>query len=301
MKKSPRYGHIDYIRDGVVHGWAIDSLRGNNAASLFLFVDDRPVANFFCDIDRADLEDAGLRGSQAGFQIPVPEQYWDGEPHSVSIRFHSGEYVLFSDDKGRTAKSAILQMHMPVTMSGHVDGLTHGALRGWGVRQDHGSRVKADKNREDVAKALGCDLHCGFVFRPPTRFRDGQSYTFEFNFADTGDSLEGSPVSFAYPAQLSESRVARLHNVVEDMNMQLWRLRRELKDMTSQHVFTLADYDAWVRQYHAALRYRRRQTPWPANRPQPLVSILCPVYRPRLTDFVAAVESVLAQTYPTGS
>ncbi len=317
MKKNPRYGHVDYIKDGYVHGWAIDSLRGVNAASLFLFIDDKPVANFFCDIDRPDLEGAGLRGSQSGFRFPIPERYLDGEPYSVSIRFHSGEYLLFSDREGGMAKSAVLRMHAPVALTGFVDGLTYGALRGWAVRQDHGSkvkqggvdvlvlhdgievgRVKTDKHRADVAKALGCDPHCGFMFRPPARFRDGRPYTLEFNFASTGESLKNSPVSFAFPAHLSETRVARLHNVVEDMNTQLWRLRSELRDMMSQHVFLLSDYDSWVRQYHAALRYRRRQTPWPANRPQPLVSILCPVYRPRMTDFMAAVESVIAQTYP---
>ena len=317
MKKNPRYGHIDYIKDGYVHGWAIDSLRGNKAASLFLFVDDKPVANFFCDIDRSDLESAGLRSSQTGFRFPIPELYLGGEPHSVSIRFHSGEYLLFSDGEGGMAKSAVLRMYAPVTFSGFVDGLTHGALRGWAVRQEQGSevkhggvdvlvwhdgvevgRVKTDKHRADVAKALGCDPHCGFMLRPPARFRDGRSYTFEFRFAATGEPLEGSPVSFEYPAHLSDTRVARLHNVVEDMSTQLWRLKRELKDMMSERVFMLADYDPWVRQYHAALRYRRRQAPWPANRPQPLVSILCPVYRPRMSDFMAAVESVLAQTYP---
>ena len=317
MKKNSRYGHIDHIKEGYVHGWAIDSLRGNNAASLFLFLDGRPVGNFFCDINRPDLDSAGMRGNHAGFRFPIPEQYLDGEPHAVSIRFHSGEYLLFSDNEGGMVKSAVLRMHAPVSLSGVVDGLTHGALRGWAVRQDHGStvkqggvdvlvlhdgvevgRVKADKHRADVAKVLGCDPHCGFMFRPPARFRDGRSYTFEFHFAATGEALEGSPVSFEYPAHLSDTRVARLHNVVEDMSTQLWRLKRELKDMMSERVFMLADYDPWVRQYHAALRYRRRQTPWPANRPQPLVSILCPVYRPRMTDFVAAVESVLAQTYP---
>ena len=317
MKKNSRYGHIDYVKDGYIQGWGIDSFRGNNAASLFMFVDEKPVANFFCDIDRPDLESAGLRSSQTGFRFPIPEQYLDGESHTISIRFHSGEYLLFSDGEGGMAKSAVLRMHAPLALTGFVDGLIQGTLRGWAMRQDHGSaakhgsvdilvlhdgievgRVKADKHRADVAKALGCDSHCGFMFRPPARFCDGRSYTFEFNFAATGESLEGSPVSFAYPAHLSETRVARLHNVVEDMSTQLWQLRRELKGMMSQRVFTLEDYDPWVRQYHTALRYRRRQIPWPANRPQPLVSILCPVYRPRMTDFVAAVESVLAQTYP---
>ncbi len=316
MPKNPRYGHVDYIKDGYVNGWAIDSFRGESAASLFLFLDDGPVANFFCDIDRPDLESAGLRSGRSGFSFAIPEQYLDGEPHAISVRFHSGEYLLFSDRDGGMANSAVLCMHAPVGFRGFVDGLTHGALRGWAVRQDHGStlkqggvdvlvlhdgievgRVKTDKHRADVAKALGCDPHCGFMFRPPARFRDGRSYTFEFRFAGSGAQIEGSPVSFEYAGHLSDTRVARLHNVVEDMSTQLWRLKRELKDMMSERVFMLADYDPWARQYHAALRYRRRQAAWPMDQPQPLISILCPVYRPRLTDFQAAVRSVLGQTY----
>ncbi len=316
MQKNPRYGHVDYIKDGYVNGWAIDSFRGDNAASLFLFLDDGPVANFFCDVDRPDLESAGLRSSRSGFRFAIPERYLDGEPHAISIRFHSGEYLLFSDHEGGMANSAVLRMHAPIGFSGFVDGLTHGALRGWAVQQNYGStvkqggvdvlvlhdgvevgRVKTDKHRADVAKAIGCDPHCGFMFRPPARFRDGRSYTFDFRLAATGEQIEGSPVSFEYAAHLSDTRVARLHNVVEDMSTQLWRLKRELKDMMSERVFMLADYDPWARQYHAALRYRRRQTAWPRDRRQPLVSILCPVYRPRMTDFKAAVASVLEQTY----
>ena len=316
MKKNPRYGHIDYIRDGYICGWAIDTLRGDGAASLFLFVDDKPVANFFCDIDRLDLESAGLRSKASGFLFPIPERYLDGEPHALSIRFHSGEFLLFSDGEGGKAKSSVLQMHVPVALTGFVDGLTHGALRGWAMRQNHGStikqggvdilvlhdgievgRLKADRYRPDVAKALGCDVHCGFIFQPPARFRDGRPYTFAFHFADSNAPLECSPVSFEFPPHLSDTRVARLHNVVEDMTTQLFRMKRELRDLMSERVYLLADYDSWVHQYHAALHSRRRQAPWPANRPQPLISILCPVYQPRLTDFTSAVESILAQTY----
>jgi len=316
MQKNPRYGHVDLIKDGYISGWAIDAFRGDRPASLFLFIDDGPVANFFCDTDRADLESAGLRSSNSGFRFAIPEQYLNGEPHAVSIRFHSGEYLLFSDREGGIANSSILRMHPPVTLRGYVDGLKHGTLRGWAVRQDHGSAVKqggvdiavlhdgvevgrarGDKLRADVAKALGCDPNCGFAFRPPTRFRDGRSYTFEFRLAATGGQMEGSPVAFQYPSHQADTRVARLYSAMEDMSTQLWRMQHELKDMLSERVFTLADYDPWARQYQAALRHRRRQTPWPENRPQPLVSILCPVYRPRMGDFMAAIEAVLAQTY----
>lgn len=316
MQKNSRYGHVDYIKDGYINGWAIDALRGEGPASLFLFIDDRPVANFFCDSNRLDLESAGLRSGKAGFRFAIPESYLDDAVHTVSVRFHSGEYLQFSDHDGATAVSAIFRMDAPVGLTGFVDGLTHGSLRGWAVRQNHGGtvkrggvdvviscngievgRTKADKHRPDVAKVLGCDAHCGFVFRPPTRFRDGRSYCFEFRFAISGDRLQGSPMSFEYPSHQPDTRVARLYRTVEDMSTQLWRLQRELKEMLSEHLFTLADYDPWARQYHAALRHRRRQTPWPSNRPQPLLSILCPVYRPQIADFKAAIESVQKQTY----
>ena len=317
MKKNSRYGCIDHVKDGYIQGWAIDSLRGSNAASLFLFLDETPVANFFCDVDRPDLENAGLRGKQTGFRFALPERYLDGEPHAISVRFHSGEFLLFPDGRGGMAKSAVVTMHASVALTGVVDGYAQGVLRGWALRQGHGqqvkhggvdlrilhegvevARIKADKYRPDVAKALSCDAHCGFVFRPPMRFRDGKSYTLAFHFAISDKPLEGSPVTFECPAHLTDTRIARLHSVVEDMSTQLWRMKRELKDLLSERVFTLGDYDSWARQYHVALRHRRRQLPWPANRPQPLVSILCPVYRPRMSDFTAAVESVLAQTYP---
>jgi len=317
MQKNPRFGCVDYVENGYIKGWAIDLIRSESAASLFLIIDNAAIANFFCDANRPDLESAGLRGSKAGFRFAIPERYLNNEPHTISVRFHSGDYLLFSGDGGVMAASAVFKMCAPVGLTSFVDGLNQGTLRGWAVQQRHGSpikrggvdvvvlcdgievgRAKADRHRADVGKALGCDPHCGFMFRPPTRFRDGRPYRFEFRLAATGDPLEGSPVSFEYPAHTSDTRVARLYRTMEDMSTHLWRMQRDLKELLSERVFTLADYDPWARQYHAALRQRRRQSPWPANRARPLVSILCPVYRPRIADFTAAVQSVLAQTYP---
>jgi len=179
MQKNPRYGHVDLIKDGYISGWAIDAFRGDRPASLFLFIDDGPVANFFCDTDRADLESAGLRSSNSGFRFAIPEQYLNGEPHAVSIRFHSGEYLLFSDREGGIANSSILRMHPPVTLRGYVDGLKHGTLRGWAVRQDHGSAVKQGgvdiavlHDGVEVGRARGDKLRAdqGAWLRPELRF-----------------------------------------------------------------------------------------------------------------------------------
>jgi GT2 family glycosyltransferase len=60
------------------------------------------------------------------------------------------------------------------------------------------------------------------------------------------------------------------------------------------------NYDPWARQYQKALaaapsalspRLAARGSP-------PLVSIICPVYKPRLRDFMATVQSVMQQSYP---
>ena len=92
------------------------------------------------------------------------------------------------------------------------------------------------------------------------------------------------------------------------MSTQLWEMKRRLRSLLPQESFSLSEYDPWARKYYAALRLRVENKRQIANsnsnesgeptRPKdPLISVLCPVFRPRMSDFVAAVESVLRQTY----
>ena len=79
-------------------------------------------------------------------------------------------------------------------------------------------------------------------------------------------------------------------------------MRRELDRLLPTEGYHLDDYDRWARRYYERLRARvaagrqalREQGELP---PEPLISVLVPTYRPVLADFVAAVDSVIAQTY----
>ena len=80
------------------------------------------------------------------------------------------------------------------------------------------------------------------------------------------------------------------------------KVRRRITDLLSQPSYNITDYDQWARAYYPALRARVdaervNRSKSGITPPDPLVSILVPTYRPLMSDFVAAIESVIAQTY----
>lgn len=321
MLAKQQIGHVDTILDGVVSGWAIDGTGINHPTVLFVFIDRKPISNVLCSEDRPDITQAGYDGDRAGFRFRVPFEFLDDHPHEIAIRFPSGGFLHFSDDQGGVTDRGHFKMKPVIKVQGRVDGLVNGALTGWVVVSDprtgtlHGGanvvitcegievgRVKATRHRPDVGKSLSCDSHCGFSFAPPLRYRDGRQFTFSFKVASEDKELESSPFSFAFPTQAVTTRLAQLHSTIEAMSAYLWQLKRDMREMMTSHTYTLADYDHWARQYHKALRLRRQQaarirSEQITSELAPLVSIICPVYRPRLTDFRSAVESVIAQTY----
>lgn len=197
---------------------------------------------------------------------------------------------------------------------GNVDEVKGGTIRGWALLGNKHSasktggvvitvayqgrpigQIKADRYRPDVGKHLNCDPHCGFAFTPSPRYCNGRSFALSFHVEPQHFELQGSPFQFLSPSGELRSELAGMHNVVDELSRQLWRVQRDLKKLLSVNIITLDDYDSWARRYHSALRYRRSKLP--AHSASPLVSILCPVYRPRIPDFIAAVRSVIDQTY----
>jgi GT2 family glycosyltransferase len=308
-------GWIDHVANGVVEGWAIN--RGVDPAILFIFVDGKPVGDCVCSVDRPDLSGINMPGIKAGFSYRLPRAYLDGQPHEVSVRFQGGEHLSYRLSNGHlTTSIAFRAIPSDPVVQSCVDGLQRGAIRGWIVTEEPDTgrklgganivvtfnnvevaRVKADKNRPDVALALDCDPNCGFEFTPPVRFRDGHRYEFQFHKVPERLELGNSPLVFEYPSEALKTKLAEFSASIETISTELWRMKREMRRLLVSDVLGLADYDVWARQYQKALKETRRHVLRPADGPRPLVSIICPVYRPRLLDFVAAVDSVLAQTY----
>jgi GT2 family glycosyltransferase len=310
-------GHIDSIANGAITGWAVSSRIPKQTTVLFVFIDDRAVGNITCNMSRPDLASIDLPFERAGFSWKIPIEYLDGKRHKIAIRFASSAPLKFQDEAGKSHSAATFQMEVPNLVQGHVDGLSNGAIRGWAIRTDfvsdtrlsandivvthHGEeigRVKVNRFRADVAKALDCDPYCGFSFSPPARFRTGQPFSLVFKTFD-GTELENSPLEISYPQQLATTRVARLFTEVEAIAASVWTLRRELRDLLRVEISPLDAYDSWFREYRKALKSRHMQAKknQTDTLKEPLISVVCPVFRPRLTDFRAAVDSVLRQTY----
>ena len=312
-----QFGYIERVEENQIVGWAIDLTQGEAPASLYFFIDDERISQVETDVERPDVANVYPSHPMAGFSATIPGKYFDGASHQLVLRFvNSGAYVTVRQDDGTSLAMLETVLTLDLTILSYIDGLQAGVIKGWVLtpRGSNGRRngnqsvsircegldiatIKAADYRPDVGRALDGDDYCGFRFNPPVRYRNGGRFQFEFTLAGTSIALANSPYSFEYPKDMPDSRLARLFLAVEDASIQLYRLKRELIEVMTTSSLTLDDYDAWARQYQVALRARRATVSWPEDTPRPLVSVLCPVYRPLLKDFRAAVSSVLGQTW----
>ena len=259
---------------------------------------------------------AGFGFIDLGFQLAIPSNVLDGEEHRLEVR----------DQHRRIVPIVITGQHAPYVdfrsrpipkVSSYVDGFRHGAFEGWVVRSDAINpewtgncvvrvtcdgltigHVRASRTRVDVARALNGPPHCGFRFTPPESVYSGKPRTFGFHLMPDDIELWKSPVVVTLVDDEMKSRLHSLIASVDVMHREMTKLRRQLHEMAPGPHYNLADYDRWFRVYEPTLRRRvlaqRPADGWAAG---PLVSIICPVYRPALSDFNAAVASVRAQTY----
>ena len=151
-----------------------------------------------------------------------------------------------------------------------------------------------------MAAAHDCDPNCGFVFYPPAQFVAGRTVEFDFRVIPGGHVLTGSPVRVNFPRSRRPRLSAILQEATDKIFTELWLVRDRMRRLAPSETYTVEQYDPWARQYQKALAAApdRLKSLLPADASPPLVSIVCPTYKPCLRDFVAAVESVRAQTYP---
>ena len=166
------------------------------------------------------------------------------------------------------------------------------------------AQVKADRYRGDVAAALGGDPNCGFEIILPNAFRRGGQQTFRFVVTPDDVELAGSPLTTSLVDDRLEARLLEIQATVDRLYGEIGRLRTEVADVVPKPAYSLGDYDRWARRYTDRLRARvsadraREAAAQPDGAvPEPLVSILVPTYKPMMSDFTAAVDSVLSQTY----
>ena len=331
----PFLGYVDTFTEREASGWAVDARPGGEVVRLHVLVDHQEVGTILCDRRRDDLRAVlGHPTGLLGFSFTVPDRFVDGEMHALAFRFTDRSVVPFLDPAypEERPEEREFVLHRVYEFSSFIDGMKQGALRGWVQRIDADTRarsggchvlvtsngariaqVKADRYRGDVAAALGGDPNCGFEIILPQQFRRGGAQTLRFVVTPDNYELAGSPLTTLLVDDALEARLLDMQDMVDRLYGDITRLRTSIADAMPTATYSLGDYDRWARRYYDRLRARvaearERSRLQAAEEPasglaapgevaQPLVSILCPTYRPMLSDFVAAVDSVLAQTY----
>ncbi len=320
-------GYFDRFENGHAQGWVMDVAVPDEPVELLVVIDGEEVTRLLADDSREDVR-AILQHptGRVGFSFDVPDAYLDGVPHRISFMLPDGTLIAHIGEGG---VADLLDAHdfsgyPTVTIQGNVDNYARGALRGWVLRkvgrQDTGTggchlmvtcngvrigQVVADRFRLDVASALACDANCGFEFKVPTQYRKSYPQTFRFFVIPDQVELGNSPFLTSVVDDYLEGRLldisVRMDTLHRDLLRDLTALRRDVSAIVPQAGFNIDDYDRWARQYYNHLRARTaatRQRERAGNPPpEPFLSILLPTYKPLMSDFVAAVESVIYQTY----
>ncbi len=308
---------IDELTESVVRGWAIDDARPERPVLLHVLVDGEPLIEIVCSQVREDVAAAGFKSERVGYQFTLPDAVIDGQPHRLELRCRQGDMTVLY--QGGFVQEVSFSLQHPLRIHSYVDGLTHGVLRGWvvaarGERRLQGERdllvtcndeivgqIRANRYRGDVGKALSCDPNCGFQFKPPAHVRSAHPKPFRFFLLPERVELDNSPYVTSFVTDRREATALDVIEQIDRMHADLTRLRRQVRALLPDPGYTLADYDGWLREHLRDLRGRveaaRSGTRTPTQEANaPAVSIVMPVYRPKIAEFEEAVASVVAQT-----
>lgn len=320
-------GYFDGFENGHARGWVMDVASPDEPVRLTVLIDGEEVEEIVADVSREDVK-AILQhpDGRVGFSYDVPDAYLDGVPHRIGFQLPDGTLMPHIGEGGIAdlVDAHDFSGYPSVVIQGNVDSYARGALRGWVLRrvgrQDKGvggchlmvtcngvriGQVKADRFRIDVATALGCDPNCGFEFNVPPQFKKSYPQTFRFFVIPDHIEIGNSPFSTSVVDDHLEGRLldisTRMNKLHRDLLRDLTSLRKDVASILPQTSYNIDDYDRWARRYSDHLRARtaiaRQNEHTAGGAAAPLLSILLPTYKPQLSDFVAAVESVLFQTY----
>ncbi|WP_428374901.1 glycosyltransferase family 2 protein [Lichenicoccus sp.] len=322
-------GYFDRYETGRASGWVANLADPQSIVVLTALIDGEAVDQILCDGLREDVREAlNLVSARVGFRYDIPGRYLENTPHVLSFRLPDGGVLSYMGVGGVGSLSPSLEFAgLPhVALHGNLDGMVHNTLRGWVLRQigHAGAMVAggdvlitcddvriglahADRLRRDVGSANASDPYCGFEFALPQDLRSSQPRRYRAFALPEMRELAGSPLVTATVTDLLEGRLLALSAGMQRLQAELCRMGRELDLLLPSEGYHIEDFDRWARRYYETLRQRvtagRRiaeaqgASDTPASLAASLVSVLMPTYKPHLPDFVAAVESVLAQTH----
>ena len=319
-KRQPTQGHLIFgllesIDGGHITGWAIDRLNPHTPLPMRVTIDGKLVGLIECNAERHDLKHLNLPSQIVGFDYPVPGRFKDGLRHVLSFLTLEGEPIQLPGADSRAYSEIYFSIILQQEIDGVLDGLVDSMIHGWALKVDKETGVKtggtrlllsidgqpvaelvADQFRADVAETYNVDPSCGFSYALPPECRYGRMVKLEVHAMPARIHLRHSPMEVFLPSDAERGRILGLIDRADELFRFAYHLRRDLRAALPVERYSLSDYEAWTRQNHskigprAAVRYGDIAG-------QPLVSVLCPVYRPEVFDFLAAVDSVAAQSY----
>jgi GT2 family glycosyltransferase len=299
-----------------IEGWAVDKSAPRAKLKLRVVIDGVIVDVVSCSSPREDVAALKLPSSTIGFIYTIPLSYQDGGRQVLQLATIDGTPVALATRNGMTMPELHFCMVRQTHVEGVMDGLVDGLVKGWALNIDSRSKKKtggvrilvtmagqpvaelvADQFRADVAEALDADTACGFSFSPPAELRLGRRLTLSFYAMPGHVELHGSPIEISFPGDAERQRLNGLIARADELFSYAYHLRRELKAALPGERYMMSDYSRWAAksQPHVRARAMTRYGDLPDERP--LVSIICPVYRPAIGEFLAAVDSVRAQSY----
>jgi GT2 family glycosyltransferase len=309
-------GAIDHIDDGIIQGWAIDRLDPRARLAMRVTIDGHLIGVVHCDLRREDLRHLHLPSPEAGFDYRVPARFRDGLRHVLAFSTLAAEPIQLPDSEGRVYREIQFVISNDLAVDGVVDGLVDGMIQGWALQADPASGVKtggarlllsvdgeavaelrADQFRADLASAGAADASCGFAYALPPAFFSGRPVRLEVYAMPGRQALRNSPLEIFVPSEPERGRISALIQRADELFRFAYNLRKDLQAALPVDRYCLSDYASWARQnqpkigLRAAIRYGKIEG-------APLVSILCPVFRPDPAAFLAMVDSVRAQSYP---
>jgi glycosyltransferase involved in cell wall biosynthesis len=79
-------GNLDQCDAEGIHGWVIDEANPNKPVELNVFIDDKLITQTTANVFRQDLLDAHIGNGQHGFNISLPNNFFDGMEHTLEIK-----------------------------------------------------------------------------------------------------------------------------------------------------------------------------------------------------------------------
>jgi GT2 family glycosyltransferase len=316
MKQNIR-GFLDPVHDTLISGWAVDIAAPSAPLQMRVMIDGAVIDVVICGSPRADAASYNLPSNRVGFQFNIPPRFVDGVRHVLQFATMTGDCLTLFSGEGRPMPELHFCLASKSRVEAVLDGVVDGLIQGWALSIDEGGKRKtgglrilvtsggqpvaellADQARSDVAEALNCDPACGFSFSPPPELARNRRAALRFYVMPGRLEMRGSPLEISFPNDSERERINALVARAEELFSYAYHLRRELKAALPGERYMLADYSRWIEKSGPLALARAVQLYGELPKEAPLVSIICPVYKPSMADFLVAVDSVRKQSYP---